>query len=274
MLVPAAIIWVGYRNATAMPVVRHLALALPDYPPDAPPVRLVLFSDVHVHGPDMPPSRVAAIVAEVNRLRPDIVVIAGDYIGNSWVGRGYSVDEAIAPLSGLRARYGIYGALGNNDYRLAIDDVRDALRDAGIHVLVNEARSAGPLAIAAINGRLLPTPEEWQKRRERTYASLRRTPGAKILLVHRPDEFEYMPDWVSLALAGHTHCGQVVLPVVGALQTGSDFGRKYLCGVIHAGARTLVVSAGVGTSHFPIRIGAPSDVWVIDLRAGAWAAAK
>src|SRR4051794_37322123 len=72
----------GYREATAEPVVRRLEVALPDWPAGAPPVRALLLSDLHVSGPDMPPERVARIVAEANELRPDIVLLAGDFIGD------------------------------------------------------------------------------------------------------------------------------------------------------------------------------------------------
>jgi len=83
--------------------------------------------------------------------------------------------------------------------------------------------------------------------------------------VHRPDDFKWAPESIPLMLAGHTHCGQIVLPLIGPLETGSDFGRKYLCGIIRKGGRTLIVTAGVGTSHLPLRIGAPPDMWLISI---------
>jgi predicted MPP superfamily phosphohydrolase len=115
ILAAVAVLAAGYRNATADPVVRRLTVRMPDYPANAPPVRILLFSDVHVHGPDMPPARVARIVDRINALHPDIVVIAGDFVGNSLVGRDYPVAEAIAPLGRLKATYGMYAVLGNND---------------------------------------------------------------------------------------------------------------------------------------------------------------
>jgi hypothetical protein len=68
-------------------------------------------------------------------------------------------------------------------------------------------------------------------------------------------------------LAGHTHCGQIVLPLIGPLETGSDYGRKYVCGVFRSGLKTLIVTAGLGTSHIPIRIGAPPDIWLISVES-------
>ena len=115
ILATAAVLADGYRNATVDPMVRRLTLRVRGYPHGAAPVRMLLFSDVHVHGPDMPPERVARIVKQIDALHPDIIVAAGDFIGNNLVGRHYSVADAIAPLGRLRARYGVYAVLGNND---------------------------------------------------------------------------------------------------------------------------------------------------------------
>lgn len=236
-----------------------------DYPPGARPVTVLLFSDVHVHGPDMPPSRLARIVKQIDALHPDVVIAAGDFMGDEALGASYPVGEALAPLRGLHAPLGVYAVLGNKDYKLGGDRVRRALGVAGVRVLANDAARAGPLAIGGIDGAISIPKGEWRGRRARTYAALDATPGAKLLVAHRPDEFRFAPAFVDLVLAGHTHCGQVVLPVLGPLETGSDFGREYLCGLIREHGRTLVVTAGVGTSRIPMRIGAPPDMWLISI---------
>ena len=95
--------------------------------------------------------------------------------------------------------------------------------------------------------------------------ALAATPGTKVLAAHRPDEIVAAKGRVSLVLAGHTHCGQIVLPFIGPLETGSDFGDKYYCGVYRRRDTVLVVTAGLGTSHVPLRIGAPPDMWLITI---------
>lgn len=260
-----ALIAVGYRNAIQPPVVRNLTIRTSGYPADAAPLRIALFSDLHVHGPDMPPARVGRIVAQVNALHPDLDLIAGDFVGHNWVGGAYPVEDAVAPLAGLRARLGAYAVLGNNDYDAGAQAVAQALRRAGVHVLVNEARRVGPVALGGIDGKIAIPRPAWMDRRASTYAALERTPGVKLLLVHRPDEFHWAPGWLTLMLAGHTHCGQIVLPLIGPVETGSDFGRKYLCGIVRNGASELVVTAGLGTSHLPLRIGAPPDIWLVQI---------
>lgn len=258
------VVVVGYKNAIADPVVRRLIVRMDAYPVGAAPVRIVLFSDVHVHGPDMPPSRVRRIVDQINALHPEVIIGAGDYSGDNWIGSDYPIDEAIAPLSGLRARLGVYAVLGNNDYNAQPAEVTKRLEAAGVHVLSDSAASVGPLAIGGIDGQL-HVRRGWREVRQKTYDALAETRGVPIFVAHRPDEFKAARPWVKLVLAGHTHCGQIVLPFIGPLVTGSDYGRKYLCGVIRNGSQLMVVTAGIGTSHIPLRIGAPPDIWLITI---------
>ena len=91
-------------------------------------------------------------------------------------------------------------------------------------------------------------------------------PGPRVYLSHSPDIIGWLPPGRALLLAGHTHCGQVVLPLIGPLFDASRTnGNRYLCGVIRSGARTVIVSAGVGTSNTPIRFGASPDLWLLTL---------
>ncbi len=248
-----------YWSAIADPVVREADIALPGWPAGAPPVRALLMSDLHVAGPDMPPERVARIVNEANALRPDIVLIAGDFLSEKSLStRLYSADEAVAPLANLRARLGIFAVLGNHDHWIDADGVSRALARAHIRLLDNQAFEAGPLAIGGLddpftNHHDLPA----------TLAAMRRLPGARLLLSHSPDHFAILPRDVGLMLAGHTHCGQIRLPFLGALRTMSAYGQRYACGLIRENGQTLIVTAGLGTSFAPLRLGAVPDMWLI-----------
>lgn len=251
----------GYRTATADPVVRETRVDLPDWPAGAPPVRAVLLIDIHVAGPDMPPERLARIVEAVNRLRPDIVLIAGDFVGDKDSGtRTYPPDEIVAPLAALRPRLGTVAVLGNHDHWRDATAMRTALTAVGVTVLDNGAVARGPLAIGGLDDAFtdhadLPA----------TVAAMRRLPGARILLSHSPDPFPQAPRDVGLMLAGHTHCGQIRLPLIGAISTISAYGERYACGRIDENGRTLVVSAGLGTSILPLRIGAVPDLWLVTI---------
>ncbi len=254
----------AFAAAIRNPVVRQAHIGLADWPAGQPPIHLVLISDIHVAGPDMPPSRLRNLVEKVNRLSPDLVLLAGDFISDKRTAtRFYPVEEAIAPLAGLKARLGAVAVLGNHDHWRDAAATRRALAAAKVRVLDNQAVAVGPLAIGGIDddftGRANPGA---------TVAAMRMLPGAKLLLSHSPDPFETLPRDVGLMLAGHTHCGQFSFPIIGAPVTASRFGKRYLCGIVREGGRTLIVSAGVGTSLVPLRIGVAPDIWLIEV--GPW----
>ena len=128
-------------------------------------------------------------------------------------------------------------------------------------MLENDAMQAGPLAVGGID-------DDFTGRSDvpRTLARLARLQGPKLLLSHSPDPFPDLPPDVELMLAGHTHCGQVALPFIGAVKTMSRHGKRYACGVIRERGRTLVVTAGLGTSGLPLRLGAVPDMWLLTLK--------
>lgn len=248
-----------YWTAVWDPVVREAEVRLPGWPAGAPPVRAVLISDLHVAGPDMPPARLERIVAQINALRPDIVLIAGDFVSDKRAStRHYSQGEAAAPLAGLRPRLGAFAVLGNHDHWRNGAEAHRALAAANVRVLDNDAVQAGPLALGGLD-------DDFTGRADvaRTLAAMRRLPGARLMLSHSPDPFAELPDDVRLMLAGHTHCGQARLPFYGPPVSVSDHGARYECGLIREAGRTLIVTAGLGTSGLPLRLGAVPDLWLI-----------
>lgn len=251
-----AVAGVGYRNALTDPIVRDLHLAAP-----IEPVSIVLLSDIHVAGPDMPPERAQRIVAQINALHPDIVLLAGDFVSDRAVASAhYSTHDAIAPLAALRPRLGTIAVLGNHDHERGAAAMRRALQAAGIATLTNTARRVGPLAIGGMDDATTDHADM-----PATLAAMQRVGGLPVLLTHNPDPFAKLRGKVRLMLAGHTHCGQVRLPVIGALTYGSNYGARFGCGIVHEKGRVLVVGAGVGTSELPIRLGAPPDMWRITI---------
>lgn len=158
--------------------------------------------------------------------------------------------------------------LGNHDYWTAPRAVREALNKAGIVVLENQAVRRGPLAIVGIGDRF--------STHDDTVSSLtaaRGIGGVPIVLTHSPDIVPDLPAGLPLVLAGHTHCGQVVLPWIGPLlmRAPKDHWRqlynpRYRCGIVRDGPRTTIVTAGVGSGTSPIRIGAMSDWWLVTLK--------
>lgn len=239
----------GWREAQRDPVVRRASIGLPGWPDGAPPVTLLLVSDTHVSRPDMPPERLEAIVARLNRLSADIVILAGDYSSDKWFSQRVSLDAAIAPLGRFRAPLGIYAVLGNHEHYRGVADARRALVKAGIKMLKDDAAVAGPLVIGGIDDSVTNHSDF-----ELTIRKMAKLRGAKLLVSHAKNHFRYLPADVKLMLSGHTHCGQVPL-----LKPGEA------CGVVRRGNHLMIVGAGLGTSAIPVRLGAPPDVWLLTL---------
>jgi predicted MPP superfamily phosphohydrolase len=86
-----------------------------------------------------------------------------------------------------------------------------------------------------------------------------------LVLSHRPDIFPAVPSRVALTLAGHTHGGQIRLPLVGAPVVPSRFGQAYAAGHVEQGGRHLFVTTGIGTSILPVRLGVPPEMVVLEL---------
>jgi hypothetical protein len=244
-------------------VVRRAEYALPGY--GGVPLKALLISDIHVAGPDMPPARLARIVGQINALNPDLVLIAGDLIGDKPVAtKMYSMTDAVAPLAGLRPRLGTFAVLGNHDHWRSSSAAEAALRAIGVTVLSNDAVRVGPLALAGLD-------DDYTDHSDlpRALAQQRGIGGSPILLSHSPDPFPRLPAGPMLMLAGHTHCGQIRLPLIGALSTMSKLGDRYACGLAREGNKVLIVGAGVGTSIVPLRLGAVPDMWLIRLMPGS-----
>ncbi|TGX53618.1 phosphohydrolase [Sphingomonas gei] len=252
------LLW-GFLEARADPIVRRADIALPDWPAGAPPLRLVLLSDLHAGNLAVTPARLGRVVAQVNALRPDLILIAGDFTPGSETIDAATASATLAPLKRLRARLGVVAVPGNHDHWTGLGAVRTALDAAGVTLLANQAAVRGPLAIAAVD-------DDYSEhaRTAPTLAAARRLPGAKLVLSHSPDIAPLLPPDFPLLLAGHTHCGQVVIPFYGSLDPVSRYQDRYRCGVIREGARRVIVTAGIGGS-LPFRLNAPPDLWLLAL---------
>jgi predicted MPP superfamily phosphohydrolase len=264
LLLAAWLAFAARRDTMAEPIVRRAEIALPGMAPGTKPVTIALLSDFHPARPNMPVQRLAGVVAEANALHPDVVVLAGDFVADSglWM-RAYPIPASIAPLGGLRAPLGVFAVLGNHDSWNDRAAIRRELARRGITVLANDARQAGPLAIGGLDDLLTG-----HARPKAMMAALARLHGGRVIVSHSPDPFAHLPVNTGLMLAGHTHCGQVTFfgwaPV-----TNSRYGRRFVCGLIRERGNTLVVTAGLGTSVVPIRLGARPDIWLIEVRPQA-----
>lgn len=250
-----------YRAAASEPVLRRADIAWATERDGRPSFTALLISDLHVAGPDMPPERLARIIERINGLHPDLVLIAGDFVSDKKLAsHRYPIAAAVASLGALRPKLGTFAVLGNHDHWRNAAHTRQALQKAGVTVLDNDAARAGPFVIGGLDDAFtghedLPS----------TLLAMRRLGGTPILLSHSPDPFPKVPHDVRLMLGGHTHCGQIRLPLVGALAYMSAYGDRYACGLVREEGKVLIVSAGLGTSLLPLRFGAVPDMWLITL---------
>lgn len=258
-LVAAALALWGFVNTQADPVIRRANVHMAEWPAHAAPLRVALISDVHVQAPTMPPERLARIVAEVNAHHPDLILLAGDFIGSAALStRDYPDAEIAAPLGKLTAPLGTWAVLGNHDHWRDKGSIAKALQAAGIHVLTNSAARVGVLTLVGADDSHTHHADPAAVDR-----AARALPGPALLFTHSPDVIPQLSRHFGLVLAGHTHCGQIVLPFYGQLSSSSHYGDRYRCGLIREDGRSIFVTAGLGESVLPFRFRAPPDWWLI-----------
>lgn len=250
-------------------VVREIVVESPAW--TGRPLRLGVVSDVHI-GPHMSPGRVARIAERMNGLEPDLVLLVGDYVGGHAPPDERSdrenaeIEKGLAQLGGFAAPLGTVAVLGNHDWWYDGPGVGAALEAAGVAVLENEALGvdrgeSGTFWLAGLADYESETMQpDWD-------AALAPAPPGTDLLAfgHWPDVFAGAPQRVALTVAGHSHCGQVVLPFLGrpAVSSGSAI---WPCGFYEEAGRRLFVTGGVGVSVLPARFRAPPEIVVITLQ--------
>lgn len=257
-LLLAAFLGWCFREATSDPVVRRAEVAMAGL---ERPVRIALLSDIHIGTAAMGPERLSRIVEQVNALKPDLVVIAGDFIfGHDPRGAAKLGPAMIGPLRELRAPLGVTAVLGNHDYWTGPQTVRDQLAGAGVTVLENDAGPRGPIALGGIGDDFSGHADV-----DATIRAARAIGRPIVLVTHSPDVAPDLPADAHLLLAGHTHCGQVLVFGHNVAPAVSRYGARYRCGLVREGARTVIVTAGLGTSGVPFRLGARPDIWLVTL---------
>jgi len=245
--------------------VREYPLAIPGWPAGRAGMRIALLSDLHVGSPHNGMDKLDEVVRRTNAARPDLVLILGDLVIQDVVGGRFVPPETIAPALGrLRAPLGVYAVLGNHDRWLDGRRVLAALSSAGIPVLEDRAveisHGGPPFWLVGVS-------DYWTAPHDVRSALSQVTDGAPALLfTHNPDIFPRIPARVPLTLAGHTHGGQVHVPLIGRPVVPSVFGERYAIGHVVEGGRHLFVTAGVGTSILPVRFLVPPEISIVRLQ--------
>lgn len=231
-------------------------------------IRALQLSDLHL-GPRISAGFIEDVVRRALSLRPDLVLLTGDYIHN-FPEQADQVAELLRPLVESTPAVGV---LGNHDWYGGGWPVREALERIGVRMVDNdrcwlsaagELSNDGGLCIAGV-GDLYEDAVDIDSALRGVDPS---TP--RLVLSHNPDVAE-MPEIalhrIDLMLSGHTHGGQIRLPFVGAPGVPSRYGQKYAQGLVHGPCCSVYVSAGVGMSIAPVRFGVPPEINLLTLRS-------
>jgi predicted MPP superfamily phosphohydrolase len=245
--------------------IRRQAVPLPNLPSAFVGKTVAVLTDLH-HGPFVGIPFIREAVRLANALEPDLIALVGDYAH-----RGAQVEADLPPcleaLSALRAPLGVFAVPGNHDMKDRGQLYRELIAATPLNDLTNRneriSQQGEHLWLAGVDDLWWGKPD--LKRALRTIPE-----GAAVLLLsHNPDFAEDFPDRrVGLMLSGHTHGGQVYLPVVGAPWMPSKYGRKYRGGLVQGPASRVFVSRGLGEAGIPLRFNAPPEINLLTLTAG------
>jgi hypothetical protein len=248
----------GRRNALN-PIVRQITLPYPHLPAAFDGFRVLHISDFHIDGVDGLAEALAVLLSEIS---VDLCVFTGDY---RFEDRGPST--AVYPrmrkvVDAISAEHGIVAILGNHDPA----EIVWGLEALGVRMLVNdsiEIRSGGDsLWVAGVD-------DPFDYRCDDLEAALEDVPSDafKLLLAHAPEIYQAAADQgVDLYLSGHTHAGQIRLPLIGAIKHNAKCPKQYMHGLWKHQTMHGYTSAGVGCSSVPVRFNCPPEVVIFELK--------
>jgi predicted MPP superfamily phosphohydrolase len=244
--------------------VTRAEISCPRLPSALDGLRIGVMADIHFK-PDQDEALLEQAVATLNREKPDLIALPGDFMDEDPAVIGPMLDL----LKKLAPAHGVFASMGNHDgWAFDGSAMRRRFERAGISFLINRNHGIRvrneKLAIAATDHVWLGKPDP--------AATLRgiaaNTPV--IALVHEPDYFDELTQRrdIQLQLSGHTHGGQCRVPFVDYTPAKVAYGRKYIHGAFESGDSRLFVTRGVGTVGLRVRFACPPEVAVLTLRAG------
>ena len=236
-------------------------------------LRIAQLSDIHMDE-YTEPIFLRHVIHRINEMQPDVVLLTGDYISWGLATSEFAIGAAwqcANILTGLACRQ-VYAVLGNHDVGVDPKQVTAALSANGITVLTNACvplqRGGGRIWLAGLDDPVLGLPDPELA----IPAAIRNVPNEPVILMcHAPDYVDYLlsrpvGNAIGLVLSGHTHGGQVRLPLVGAMQL-PELGKKYVEGWFGLGGMQLYVNRGIGTVGLPFRLDCPPEITLLTLRA-------
>ncbi len=239
--------------------VNKVIISIPNLPGGLHGLTISMISDIH-SGLFMTKEDVDIYVAEINKLKSDVIFIPGDFITS----KTEEIFQVAKSLRDLRAPYGIYACLGNHDFFGNPVEITKKLTDVGIRVLRNETTEI------LINGShliLSGVDDGIHANFKKVTLESSEAHGPRILLCHKPYYFEKaVAGDYDLMMSGHTHGGQIVFArVFGYPVAPASLISKYISGLYRLGRSTMYVSRGIGTVGLPLRVNCPPEITLFKL---------
>lgn len=247
---------VGYGTYGVLrgPRVKRITVPLAKLPRSAHGFRIAVVSDIHL-GPILGRAHTQRIVDTVNRTQPDLIAVVGDLVDGSVADLG----RAAEPLARLRSRHGAFFVTGNHEYYSGAAPWVERVRELGLHPLENDRVEIAGFDLAGVND--IAGESEGQGPDFDRALGDRDRARAAVLLAHQPVVIdEAVAHGVDLQLSGHTHGGQ--------LWPGNyvaELSNPTVAGLDRYGDTQLYVTRGAGAWGPPVRVGAPSDITVVEL---------
>ena len=246
---------------------KDYTLRLPEWPAACADYRVAVVSDIHAGAPYIGLEKIDRMVAMIQKQKPDLVLLPGDFVIQEVLGGSFIAPEVLAQhLKPLLLQSKVYAVLGNHDAWLDSKRVQAAFENAGIAVLEDRAI---PITKKQCQFWLLGLSDYTEGKLE-YYQAFSTVPADSptLAFTHNPDIFpDLFKARFSLLVAGHTHGGQVNLPFIGRAVVPSKYGERYAIGHIRESDRHLFVSPGIGTSILPVRFGVPPEISYLRLHS-------
>ena len=261
-LIIACGVW-GFLIEPNRLIVRQETIAIGNWPKELSGLRIAVISDIHAGGPFINEAKLQKLVVETNQAKPDLIVLLGDFmIKDRLYKQPIAPERTAAILKGLSAPLGVFAVMGNHDW-WSQADVRESLEQNGIRILENDV---GEIKWRNSSFWLAGLADLWTQPQHVDETIAKAPSGSPVIaMTHNPDIFPNLPQSVPLLLAGHTHGGQVNLPLLGRLIVPSRFGQRYAAGAVFENGHHLFVTTGVGTSILPIRFRVPPEIVILKI---------